>query len=259
MKMLLYWMNIYVYINGLIKGLIFPVGNVNVGREKVASHDSSFLLNPCLNELEGTQNTARLENVCTSWRPEGCVEWKLWVPLIRIFLTVQANVQDLLGGTRAGENAFQCHRNVTFLCCCALCACARDLRVQPAWAAACPVHGEHQRLPSAGYSGEGGGTLFLRPSTPQTASAKVLRRTAKFSFPFQGGENNILILTSAWPLRQCGSGFSPGEIRRDKNIMVYLVAELNCPLGLLQARAVQAESEWLSQFLGAWCFGSEDP
>lgn len=48
MKMLQYWMNLYVYTNGLIKSLILPVGNVNSDREKVASHHSSFLLNPFL-------------------------------------------------------------------------------------------------------------------------------------------------------------------------------------------------------------------
>lgn len=65
-----------------------------------------------------------LENVCTSWSPEGCIEQKFWVSLIWIFLIVQANVQDLLGGTRTCEIR---HFNATwtwhFLCYCTLCAC----------------------------------------------------------------------------------------------------------------------------------------
>ena len=89
--------------------------------------------------------------------------------------------------------------------------------------------GEQQLLRTAGDSEEGGGTLFPRPSTPQTASAKVLCHMAKFSLAFQDGENKILVLTSAWPLQQRGSGFCQGEIRSDKRVMVHLVAELNCP------------------------------
>lgn len=87
--------------------------------------------------------------------------------------------------------------------------------------------GEQQLLPTVGYSGEEGSTLFPRPPTPQTASAKVLHHMAKFSFVFQDNENKM---TSGWPLKQCRSGFCQGELRSDKPTTAHLVAELSCPV-----------------------------
>lgn len=162
--------------------------------------------------------------MCTSWRQEGCVEWKLWVSLIRIFLTVQANVQDLLGGTRTGENAFQCHMNVTFpLLLHTLCKCPGSPGAA-AWAALpalCP--GDTSAFPLRVALGKEAALSFLGRLLHKQPQQRCC--AAKLSFPFQDGENSILILTSAWPLRQCGSGFCPGEIRRDKNTMVYTLLQ----------------------------------
>lgn len=125
------------------------------------------------------------------------------------------------------NNIFQCHLNVTC-----------SLLLHTPWMSSgisqysmfglllLALHiGEQQPLPTVGYSGEGGSTLFPRPPTPQTASAKVLHHMAKFSFVFQDNENKI---TSAWPLKQCGSCFCQGELRSDKPITAHLVAELSC-------------------------------
>jgi len=70
---------------------------------------------------------------------------------------------------------FQCHMNMTFaLLLDTLCESSGMSQCSTSGLLFPALHtGEQQLLPTAGYSGEGGGTLFLRPSTPQTASAQV--------------------------------------------------------------------------------------
>lgn len=94
-------------------------------------------------------------------------------------------VRSFAGNMNIGNNIFQCHRNVTIplllhtLCMSSVISqCSMSGLLLPA-----PCTGEQQLLPVAGYSGEGGGTVFPRPSTLQTDSTQPqLRHMSKFSF-----------------------------------------------------------------------------
>lgn len=210
---------------------------------------------------QGTQNMTPMANVCTNWRPEGCVERKLWVSLVWVSLNCSGNCSRSFGGNmNMWNNAFQCHMNVTFplllhtLCLSSgISQCGMSVLLLPVL-----LTGQQQLLPTVGYSGEGGSTLFPRPSTPQTASVKVLHHVAKFSFAFQDGENNILEQKNRTP-PSVWVWFLSGWNKKwqIRNSIPYCRTELSCSVSY-KLQAAQAEIESLSHFLAAWCLGSEN-